>query len=170
MTNLPYLFALAVVLASCLGSIAVWAPRRITAKLAALLTFALFVPVAFAGWSDLLSRPKPVGFEWLKSTAGEAHVLAGTVREGDGIYVWLQIDGTPEPRAYQLPWNPQQAEQLQNALREAQSNGSGDVRMRQPFESSLDPREPKFYAAPQPSLPPKPMPQGGPERFAQSQA
>jgi hypothetical protein len=168
MTNLPYLFALAVVLASCLGSIALWAPRRVAVKGTALFTFALFVPVAFAGWSDLLSRPKPVGFEWLQSQAEEAHVLAGTAREGDGIFVWLQLDGTPEPRAYRLPWDRQQAEQLQNALREAES-GNGDVRMRMPFEPSLDPREPRFYAAPQPALPPKPAQPSPAQRFAQQQ-
>jgi hypothetical protein len=168
MSDLPFLFAAALVLASCLGSIALWAPRRVAAKAAALVTFALFVPVAFAGWSDLLSRPKPVGFEWLRGRAPEAQVLAGTVREGHGIFVWLQLDGTPEPRAYRLPWDRQQAEQLQNALRRAEG-GQSEVRMRLPFEPSLDPRRPRFYAAPQPALPPKP-PQAAPaQRFAQQQ-
>jgi hypothetical protein len=46
------------------------------------------------------------------------------------------------------------AEQLQQALREAEQNGRG-VRMRLPFEPSLEDREPKFYAPPQPALPPK---------------
>jgi hypothetical protein len=168
MSNMPYLFAMSAVVACCLASIAVWAPRRLVAKGTALFTFTLFVPLAFAGWSDLLSRPKPVGFEWMMGKANEARVLAGTSREGEGIYVWLQLDGTPEPRAYELPWDAKQAEQLQNALREAET-GNGDVRMRMPFEPSLDPREPRFYAAPQPALPPKPGQDTPAQRFAQTQ-
>jgi hypothetical protein len=39
-------------------------------------------------------------------------------------------------------------------MRKAEEQG-GDVRMRTPFEPSLDDREPKFYALPQPAPPPK---------------
>ena len=78
-----------------------------------------------------------------------------------------QLDGAPEPRAYQLPWSKAEAQQLQKALREAEAGGSG-VRMRMPFEPSLDPREPRFYAAPQPAMPPKDAEKGtGPRRFVQ---
>mgnify|MGYP001181829729 FL=1 len=168
MKDIPYLFALAALIAACLGSIAVWAPRRLLVKASALGAFALFMPVGFAGWSDLLSRPKPVALEWWLSKADEATVLAGTFHEGAGIYVWLQLDGSPEPRAYQLPWSKTEAQQLQKALRDAEASGSG-VRMRMPFEPSLDPREPRFYALPQPAMPPKDAsPQGpGPRRFVQ---
>ena len=41
------------------------------------------------------------------------------------------------------------------AAREAQPSGSRPLRMRLPFEPSLDDREPRFYALPQPALPPK---------------
>lgn len=167
MKDMPYLFALAVLIAACLGSIAVWAPRRLLVKAGALGAFALFMPVGFAGWSDLLSRPKPVAFEWWLSKADEATVLAGTFREGAGIYVWLQLEGAAEPRAYQLPWNKTEAQQLQKALREAEAGGSG-VRMRMPFEPSLDPREPRFYATPQPAMPPKDAESAPPaQRFVQ---
>jgi hypothetical protein len=166
MSDVPYLFALAVLIAACLGSIAIWAPRRMLAKSTALGTFALFLPLAFAGWSDLLGRPKPVEQEWLMSQTPEADVLAGTYREGVGIYLWLQMADLAEPRAYALPWSQQQAEQLQKAMREAERQGTG-VRMRMPFEQSLDPRKPpQFYALPQPALPPKPPAPGeAPQRF-----
>jgi hypothetical protein len=81
-------------------------------------------------------------------------VLGSSIRENEGIYLWLQLDGAAEPRAYILPWNRDLAEQLQATLREAEQR-QGDVRMRLPFEPSLDDREPKFYAMPQPALPPK---------------
>jgi hypothetical protein len=50
------------------------------------------------------------------------------------------------------------AEQLQAALRDAEERRS-DVQMRLPFEPSLDDREPKFYALPQPTLPSKDLDQ-----------
>lgn len=154
MTDLPILFAIAVALAACLASIAIWSPRRIRIKGTALGTFALFLPLGFAGWTDLLSRPKPAEYEWLHGRAGEAVVLAGTINEGSGIYLWLRLPDAAEPRAYAFPWDEEAAEQLQQAMREAEDSGGG-VRMRQPFDSSLDPREPKFYAEPVPALPPK---------------
>lgn len=159
MSGLPLLFIAGIVVALGLGSVAIWAPRRLMAKAAALGLFVLFLPLGFAGWSDLLSRPKPVGLEWLRGQADEATVLAGSIREGAEIYVWLQLDDVGEPRAYALPWNQQQAEQLQKALQDAEAGGSG-VRMRLPFEPTLDPEKPRFYAMPQPMLPQKPVPPG----------
>jgi hypothetical protein len=62
-----------------------------------------------------------------------------------------------EPRAYQLPWDRRTAEQLQAAARAAAEQQAA-LRMRLPFEPSLDDREPRFYALPQPALPPKDAP------------
>jgi hypothetical protein len=154
MTDLPFLFALAAVLAAVLASIAVWAPRGLALKVGALACAALFMPVAYLGLSDLLSRPKPVALEWWLGEADEATVLGSQMREGDSLYVWLQLDGEREPRAYRLPWSQQMAQQLQQALEKAQRDGT-EARMRLPFEPTLDNREPKFYAAPQPAMPPK---------------
>ena len=50
-------------------------------------------------------------------------------------------------------WMPQ-CESSIATQREAEENQSG-VQMRLPFEPSLDDREQKFYALPQPALPPK---------------
>lgn len=154
MDLLPYLFAAAVALASALAAIGVGARRRLGLRLAALIAAALFMPAAYAAYSELLSKPKPVAHEWAYRHAEEAKVLASLVREGEGIYLWLQLDGVPEPRAYVLPWEREQAVALQGALREAESNGTS-LRMRLPFEPTLDEREPLFYAPPQPALPPK---------------
>lgn len=154
MNELPHLFGLAAVTAAVLASIAIWAPRALLAKAGALGCAALFMPLGYAGYSELLSRPKPVELEWWLSQADEATVLGSQMREGSGLYLWLQVQGTEEPRAYRLPWDRKTAEELQQALDEAERNGTG-VRMRLPFEASLDRREPKFYALPQPALPPK---------------
>ena len=105
-----------------------------------------------------LSRPKPVSLEWWQGEAEEATILGSQMREGQSLYLWLQLPGTAEPRAYQLPWNQQMAQQLQQALEQATRNGT-EARMRLPFEPTLDAREPKFYAMPQPALPPKDLAQ-----------
>lgn len=122
------------------------------------------VPAAFYAESEALSKPKPVALEWWLRTAPEATVLGASLREGVGIFLLLQLSEVPEPRYYVLPWSRELAEQLQEALREAEEGGS--VQMRAPFEPSLDPKEPKFYAPPQPTMPQKRRPPE-PKRFEQ---
>jgi hypothetical protein len=159
MSELTYVFGAVAVLAGAITSISIWAPRRLWVKLGALGGAALFLPAVYAGFAHLLSMPKPVVMEWWHAQAPEATVLGSSIREGEAIFVWLQLNQVPEPRAFALPWSRDLAEQLQAAQREAEQNQS-HVQMRLPFESSLDDREPKFYAMPQPQLPPKDL--GGP--------
>lgn len=154
MSNLPFLFALAAVLAAMLASIAIWAPRALPVRAGAVICAVLFMPLAYAGLNDLLSRPKPVAMEWWLSEAEEATVLGSQMREGESLYLWLQLPAEAEPRAYRLPWSQQMAQQLQQAIEQAERNGT-EARMRLPFEPTLDGREPKFYATPQPAMPPK---------------
>ncbi len=159
MTELTYLFAAVAVVAGLMTSISIWAPRRLWIKVAAIGAAALFLPTTYASLSRLLSMPKPVQLEWWLANADEATVLASTFRENEAIYVWLQLADVREPRAYALPWNRDLAEQLQTAQREAAENQT-QVQMRLPFEQSLEDREPKFYAMPQPQSPPKDVDQG----------
>jgi hypothetical protein len=152
--ELSQIFLVATALAVGLGFIAIWAPRQPLIKFAATGLALAFVPLAWMAFADLLSRPKPVALEWWAAQAEEATVLGSSMREGQGIYLWLQLAGFDEPRAYVLPWSRELAEQLQKALAEAEQNDT-QVRMRLPFEPSWDDRTPKFYALPQPALPPK---------------
>jgi hypothetical protein len=154
MTELTYLFAFVAVLAGVVATISVWAPRRLWIKVCALAAATLFMPAAYVALMQLLSMPKPVTYEWWHGQADEATVLGSSMQEEQGIYLWLQLPDVAEPRAYVLPWSRELAEQLQAALREAEENRSG-VQMRLPFEPSLDDREQRFYALPQPALPPK---------------
>lgn len=164
MTELSQLFALTVAVAGLLAAISLWTPRRVALKAGALATASLFLPLAYASLADLLSRPKPVNLEWWQAGAEEATVLGSVLQENEGIHLWLQLPGLPEPRGYVLPWNRATAEGLQEAQREAEQQG-GDVRMRMPFEPSLDELEPKFYAQPQPALPPKDHAGPGPQFY-----
>lgn len=154
MDHLMYLFTAVVLIATALASIAVRAPRAVRVKIAALVLAALLMPTAYASLAELLGRPKPVTLEWAMAAVPETTVLGASVRENEAIYLWLRFDGTPEPIAYVLPWNIETAKQLQQAMRQAEADGTG-VRMRRPFDSTLDPNEPLFYAEPQPALPPK---------------
>ena len=154
MTELTFCFFAVAVLTGLITSVSVWSPRRLGVKVMALGAAAIFLATIYAAYAQLLSRPKPVGLEWWLAKAADAGVLGSSIRENEGIYLWLQLDGAAEPRAYILPWSRDLAEQLQATLREAEERQS-DVRMRLPFEPSLDDRKPKFYAMPQPALPPK---------------
>jgi hypothetical protein len=154
MSALTPLFALLVVLAATLGAVGVWSPRRLAVKVGALLVAFALMGTGYAAMLDLLSKPKPASFEWLLSEAREATVLGNSMVEDKAIYLWLQLDGVKEPRAYELPWDRRTAEHLQTAARAAAEQQSA-LRMRLPFERSLDDRDPRFYALPQPALPPK---------------
>jgi hypothetical protein len=168
MTELTQLFAVIAVLTGVITSFSVWAPRRLWLKASAFALALLFLPAAYVGLSRLLSMPKPAQLEWWHAQAEEATVLASSLRENEAIYLWLQMGALPEPRAYALPWNRDLAEQLQAAQREAAENQT-QVQMRLPFERSEDDQEPKFYAMPQPALPPKDL-DYSPPQFHRRQA
>ncbi len=169
MDRLLLFFGVAVALAAVLANISIWTPRRVWIKVTALTVSALFLPAAYLSLSDLLSRPKPVAIEWAQRELPEAAVLSAKMEEDVAIYLWLAIDGLDEPRAYRLPWSQQLAQQLQDAQRSAQQQGTG-VRMRKPFETSLDDREQVFYAPPQQMPPEKQRPTGSPLIFQKSRS
>jgi hypothetical protein len=165
-TDIPQYFALVALLAAGLASIAIWSPRRLLIRVGAVALATLFLPTAWAAMSDLMSRPKPIDFEWWHQAEGEATVLSSQLREGDGVYLWLQISGAVEPRSYRLPWDRKLAEDLEKARAEAEKNGT-PMMMRMPFERTYDKRDRKFYAMPQPALPDKPNRKGEEPAFYQ---
>lgn len=153
-----YLFAGALGLAATLASIAIWAPRALRVKVAALALAALFVPLAYASVVELLSRPKPLDLEWIRTAGADTKVLGADLREGERIYLWLRVPGVDEPRAYALPWDQKLAEQLHRAQHEASEQGT-EVRARNLFRKAPKGEEkPVFYARPQEALPPKQAP------------
>ena len=154
MTELFHLFAISAALAVVLAAISIWSHRKLFAKVSAVLAAALFIPTVYLSYAHLMSRPKPVSLEWWHQGASEATVVGSRMREGEAIYLWIELADTDEPRAYKLPWQQELAKQLYGAEREAQANGT-KVQMRLPFQERPDDQEPLFYAQPQPSLPPK---------------
>ncbi len=154
MDHLMYLFTAVVLIAAALAGIAVWAPRALRIKISALALAALLMPTGYASLVDLLGKPKSVTMEWTRRAVQQATVLAASMRENQAIYLWLQFDDNPEPRAYVRPWNLEVANQLQKAMRQAKAEGT-TVRIRRPFAPDSDPNTQLFYAEPQPTLPPK---------------
>ena len=154
MQQMMDLFAATVLIAAGLATISIWAPRKLWVKVGAVVLAAGFMPLSYASFADLLSKPKPIAFEWFQRSMSEATVLSARMQEGEAIYLWLQLPDTPEPRYYKIGWSVEVAKQLQEAMREAEKNGSG-MKMELPFENSWDKDSPQFYALPQPKLPEK---------------
>jgi hypothetical protein len=166
-TEFFLLFAASTTLAAVLAAIGIWSHRRLMAKVAGLVATALFIPTVYLSYGDLLSRPKPVSLEWWYRDASEATVVGSKLREGEAIYLWIELPDADEPRAYQLPWVEEVAKQLYGAQREAEANGT-KVQMRMPFKERTEDQEPLFYAQPQPPLPPKRADQGSSRYFQHS--
>lgn len=139
--------------------VGVWSAQHGAARLLMVGLFASLIVFAFGATASLLGRAKPVAVEWLAPQVEEATILSGHLIERQGIYLTL-VWGEGEPRLYVLPWDQQTAEQLQQALSEAERNGTQTM-MKRPFETSQDEQEPLFYAQPQQPLPDKPVPQLG---------
>lgn len=154
MDSLTYLFTATVVAAALLGAIAIRAPRHLAMRAGAVVLAGILMATAYASYAELMGRPKPASLEWAARNATEATVVASDLRDGEAIYLWLQLDGTPAPRAYVLPWSLKAARQLHEAQGQAEEQGTG-VRMRKPFRDSEDGGERMFYAEPQEPLPPK---------------
>ena len=110
--------------------------------------------LGYGALAVLLGRPKPTTREWARAAAEEAVVLGATVREDEAIYLWLQLSPDQAPMAYALPYSRPAAEQLQQAMRQAEADGTG-VRARRPFRPGIKTDEPQFYAEPQRPPPPK---------------
>ncbi len=163
------IFAVAVASMTLLSLLVFRSPAPFARKLAALAILAVFLPAMWAGTAELLGRPKPVGLEWWRDGGSSATLLGSRIEEGRAIYLWLLLDGEPEPRSYALPWSRSLAEALLQAERQAEANGTG-VMVRRPFEPSLDDREPMFHALPQPALPPKDVLEPPPEIVAPGEA
>lgn len=164
MTVTTHWFVIGAALAALLSTIAIWAPRSVKVKVAALVSASLFLPIGYVALNDILSRPKPIQLETVHRQINEVVVVSSLMKENEGIYLWLQLPDIGEPRSYKLPWSEETAKQLHKAQQDAEQSGT-KVQMKKPFEKSEDNLEPIFYAAPQQALPPKQAPTDQPILF-----
>ncbi len=157
MSNIPYFFAALAIMLAGLAFIAVWSRRRPLFKTVAVLLTAAALPLGYLAFVDLLSKPKPLAFEF--NRAEKAEVISAVLDEGKAIYLWLK---TPDqPRYYEIPWDQDVALQLQGAMREAQKKGTGiGMRLQEaekvPLGKSVEQRDPqRFFPLPFPPPPEK---------------
>ena len=132
MDILFYAFAGAIGIAAALASLAIWAPRPTRVRVAALAITMLFLPVAYVQLIEMLSKPKPMSFEWYQRNTTEAELLSISLDEGKAIYLWLRLVGSIEPRYYKVPWNLKLAEKLEDAVDDAVRKNSTIV-LKNPF-------------------------------------
>ena len=119
MDILFYLFAGATGIDATLAVIAMWAPRPTRVRVTALIVTGLFIPLVYVQMIEMLSKPKPMNFEWYQSAETRAVVLGISLREGKSIYLWLRPEGSTEPRYYVVPWNLKLAEKLEDMVEDA---------------------------------------------------
>lgn len=126
-------------------------------RLTSLLYLVVSVGLALYLFNQLLSQPRPIDQEYF-SQAEEAVVLAVRPKDGEAIYLWLQLPDRESPAYYVMPWDGQAAGDLEIAQREA-AQQDGLVLMKHPFKRSQrqgmkgDDKDKVFYATPPPRPP-----------------
>ena len=133
MNILVQIFAAAIAIAAALATLAIWAPRPTRIRVLAVVITAIYIPVAYVQFLEILSRPKPMTFEWYERATKKAVLLGVSLHEKESIYVWLRPFGSIEPRYYVIPWNLKLAEKLQKATSEA-TRGNSTVVLEDPFQ------------------------------------
>ena len=154
MNLLTFVFAIVVLAASALASLAVWSSRGPRPKAAALAISAVLMVSVFIGLIELMGVPKPARLDITDSATRDAKVLATSVREGEVVYVWLQPNDSSAPRAYAMPWEDQKVRQLFRAIEAAKDSGT-EVRVRSGLSLRAGHEDAPFYVVPQSPLPPK---------------
>ena len=137
MDTLIYVFTGLVAVAAGLAGLAIWAPRLARVRVAALALTALLLPLGYVQVIEVLSKPKPMDYEWFQRNVEEAEVLGVSLKEGVAIYLWLHLSGTDKPRYYELPWTLKLAEKLEDAVDGAVKRNSKVV-IRSPFQKPSD--------------------------------
>jgi hypothetical protein len=154
MLSLIFPFAVFVAVGTGLAGLTIWSRRMLLPKIGAIVLAVSLFGSGYVTTVELLGRPKPIDTEWFGAHLAEARVVAADMHEDVAIYLWLAVEGEESPRSYALPWSDQSAQQLNDAMQEAEEEGT-DVQMRDPFDGAPDDEEPMFYAAPEVPLPPK---------------
>ncbi|MBC8339159.1 MAG: hypothetical protein H8E39_10775 [Alphaproteobacteria bacterium] len=138
MDILFFVFAGAAGVAAALAAIAIWAPRPTRVRMLALVITTLFLPVVYIQLIEMLSKPKPMSFEWYQRNTAKAELLSTSLDEGKAIYLWLRFDGSLEPRSYKIPWNLKLAEKLEDAVDDAVRENSTIILKNPFYRKSLD--------------------------------
>ena len=158
-----FLFGIMAILVLTLTWVSISHVKSLLFRTILVILFASFLPLGYSSLAELTGRPRPISLIWIKnhiiSDVEElnAEVIAYTLVEDEGIYLYLSLPGKIEPLSVVLPWDRKQAKRIRDGMKNAHSRG-GKLRMRLSFENSFDRYERLFYESPQPMLPPKKVP------------
>lgn len=151
---LTWIFFITVLLVTGLALIAIRGNLSIVARVGSLGLTAMLMLTVYAGFTELMSRPKPATLEWLRAGEAPATVTASYLRENEAIYLWLVFKGETEPRAFSLPWDLAMARQLRQAQNQAAQRQS-KVKMKSLLRGDGKKAKPVFHVPPRPASPPK---------------
>ena len=165
MDILFYVFAGATGIAAALASLAIWAPRPTRVRVLALTITTLFIPTVYVQMVEMLSKPKPMSFEWYQRNEAQAMLLSISLDEGEAIYLWLRIPDSYEPRSYKIPWNLRLAEKLEDAVDDAIRQNSTIILKKPFYRRSLEEWGDLNVEIRPPPLPPLKRPQAPPRIF-----
>lgn len=158
-----FLFGIMAILVLILTWVSISHVKSLLFRTILVVLFASSLPLGYSSLAELLGRPKPISLIWLKhriiSDVKEldAEILGYTLVEDKGIYLYLRLPDRKEPLSVVLPWNLKLANNLKKGMKGAADRGT-TLRVKLPYENSLDRTERMFYEPPQPMLPPKKVP------------
>jgi hypothetical protein len=156
MENIPVLYLLFVLTGCLLALMAIWSRRNMLVRVVAVITLVALVGLNYSALINLLGLPKPMQYSRFEDFEKESTVLAASIDEGLGIYLWLRHPEVREPRYYKMEWDQEAAIDLKRAMDQSMRNHS-TVMMSPDYENSLETnKEPLFYTLPQDRLPLKP--------------
>lgn len=151
--TLPLLYAAFLAIGVALGSLAIWS-RASWPRIGAVALLLAFIPMGLGGLASLTGEPRRANLEWWARNAEDIEVLSFDLQENVAIYVYARVPGYDAPQSYRFDWSTPEAERLQDAAEEAKQSG-GTLKMRRPFETSLDEMETLFYNDPPEAMPDK---------------
>lgn len=165
-----------------LTTIAVWARGSSRARSLSVGAFLLASPISAISLACALGWPVPL-IENVTIGEGKYTIIAVKMIPQKGIY--LVLDGGSIPRYYSLPWSPQTAGDVQDAMEKKGDGGQAGIEVKGfkfpwegedtgkegeegrggngggNFEWSWDQNEIQFWATPPQALPPKEAPAPG---------
>lgn len=128
-----YIYLVSVWLIACFicAIIAAVTSKSAWGRVAIVLALCVGLIATFTSPFELLGRAKPAAWAWLERKTKEAEIHGAVMKENEGIYLLLIVEN--EPRLYVFPWNQKLAENIQQAMTDAEAQGTVAV-LGQPFQ------------------------------------
>ena len=161
MNSINWFFFIIVILTAILTSLIFKSRNKTQTKFFTLILGISIFLISYVSLLEILSRPKPKNLEILNKYVEEVTLLHVSWVEGEAIHILIRLDGVKEPRLYSFPWDPIQAQEIDEALEKGRESNE-EVRISNPFfVSNLEERKTLIYSSPAKPLPAKKPPEVG---------